>query len=72
MAGNRGQKRRHEAADNGVVTWQTPTDVHEFIKKDYKEKVAEMEKALDKEKEKDTSGIMTSALEKVQNELRAE
>ena len=72
MAGNRGQKRRHAAADNGVVTWSTPSDVAQFIKKDYKEKIAEMEKALGKEKDKDKTGIMAGALERVRDELRVD
>ncbi|KAK3690277.1 hypothetical protein B0T22DRAFT_377341 [Podospora appendiculata] len=38
-AGQRGQARRRAAAEDGVVTWETPADVDAFIAKDIKTKM---------------------------------
>lgn len=70
-SGQRGQHRRHADADKGVITWKTPDDVAKFIKKDYKEKVAEMEKNLQKETQSGSSEVMSSALDAVREELKA-
>lgn len=54
-----------------MITWKTPDDVAKFIKKDYKEKVAEMEKNLQKETQSGSSEVMSSALDAVREELKA-
>ncbi|KAK3319766.1 hypothetical protein B0T19DRAFT_388561 [Cercophora scortea] len=43
-AGQRGQARRRAAAEEGVVTWETPADVDAFIEKDIQAKTEAMEK----------------------------
>ncbi|KAK4215550.1 hypothetical protein QBC37DRAFT_312064 [Rhypophila decipiens] len=72
-AGARGQKRRHADADNGVITWQTPQEVANFIKKDYKEKVADMEKHLASQMEKGgNTEVVSKALNSVREQLKDE
>jgi hypothetical protein len=44
-AGERGQQRRLADANDGVCTWETPSDVRHFIKKDAAQKENEMYEA---------------------------
>lgn len=43
-AGQRGQRRRLKEAENGVVTWENPSEVQNFIKLDAQAKANEEHK----------------------------
>lgn len=45
-AGERGQKRRLAAAEQGEVTWQNPRDVQKFMETEAATKVAEASAAI--------------------------
>lgn len=45
-AGERGQQRRLAEAEQGVVTWENPRDVNDFIVRDAEAKALEEAKAM--------------------------
>ncbi len=49
-AGQRGQQRRLEDAKSGIVTWENPAEVSQFMKLDAGRKAEEMAKAADMER----------------------
>ena len=49
-AGQRGQQRRLEDAKSGVVTWENPAEISQFMKLDAGRKADEMVKAADMER----------------------
>jgi hypothetical protein len=50
-AGERGQQRRLADANDGVCTWETPSDVRHFIKKDAAQKENEVAEARQQAKD---------------------
>lgn len=66
-AGQRGQRRRLKDAENGIVSWQNPTDISKFIALDQAAKKAEEKaekkraKAGDQDGEQD--GVSAAQLE---------
>lgn len=59
-AGQRGQRRRLKAAEEGEITWQTPTEIGKFMQLDMEQRKAEQKK-LRQEAKKNLSGETSAA-----------